>query len=608
MRKLFQADASGAPRLFSMRNMVGAALIGAVVMMTTAATDYAFGQHENNGPSPVIIGQSLQPKDSKVEVAAPKADKQEKSDDLKTRPIGSRVFKAIVEVAHPDELKPGEAVDVSLATLHGGGAHSETILKHVFVHSVERVPGSENQTPPPEEAEDAPVVVEHGHEQPEVFPTRVVGLLVNGGQLEKIRLAEAHGILRLSIHHEAAHAGMLASVMNNFVTNLFQPLLLFFFMGFAIPLLRVPFEFPKALYQSLTIYLLVAIGWHGGELMAELPSSELAVAGGLAAVGFIVNGIIGLCATWMLRTFTPMRRIDAVTVGSYYGSDSAGTFVTCLGILATLNLLHDSYMPVMLAVMEIPGCLVGLFLVSRLRRSGMDKLGNMPDEPGYMGDAHAMTVTSPAAQDVSENAETHEHHGELVAKSVGAAVAPAHKSALNLKLLHEVFLNPGLYMLFGGIIVGFISGRQAIVDPHVVEGPNNLFLVLFKGALCLFLLEMGITACQRLSDLKTAGFGFILFGVLAPVLFATFGMVALHGYSMVLGHAFEPGTYALFAVLCGAASYIAVPAVQRIAIPEASPTLPLAASLGLTFTWNVTLGIPIYIEIAQHIIQWFPIA
>ncbi|PQO42871.1 sodium-dependent bicarbonate transport family permease [Blastopirellula marina] len=400
---------------------------------------------------------------------------------------------------------------------------------------------------------------------------------------------------------------MLSEIASNFVSNLFQPLLLFFFMGFAIPLLRVPFEFPKALYQSLTIYLLVAIGWHGGELMAELPSSELAVAGGLAAVGFIVNGIIGVSATWLLRVFTPMRRIDAVTVGSYYGSDSAGTFVTCLGILAALSIHHDSYMPVMLAVMEIPGCLVGLTLISRLRRSGMDKLGNMPDEPGYLGDANALLSDVSGHGDHAE-ADEDSQHGQPVAKSVGAATAGHKSGGLNLKIFHEVFLNPGLYMLFGGIIVGFISGLQAYHDPHVVEGPNNLFLTMFKGALCLFLLEMGITACQRLSDLKTAGIGFILFGVLAPVLFATFGMCCLHAYSLALGHHFEEGTYALFAVLCGAASYIAVPAVQRIAIPEASPTLPLAASLGLTFTWNVTLGIPIYIQIAKTIITTMPVA
>ncbi|WP_199590199.1 sodium-dependent bicarbonate transport family permease [Bremerella cremea] len=576
-----------------------------VLVLMVSVAGQAFAQNADTSAIPIILGQSLKSKDNKVE-AVPNggAEKGEKS-ELKTLPIGSRIFKAVVEVAHPDELKVGESVDVSVVAIGKEGSHATAVLKNVRLHSVESLPGTTDQVPP-EESDEAETVVEHGHELPAVFPTRIVGLVVKGGEVEKIRLADAQGVLRISEHVHKATGGMLGEIANNFVSNLFQPLLLFFFMGFAIPLLRVPFEFPKALYQSLTIYLLVAIGWHGGELMAELPSSELAVAGGLAAVGFIVNGTIGLSATWILRAFTPMRRIDAVTVGSYYGSDSAGTFVTCLGILAALGLHHDSYMPVMLAVMEIPGCLVGLFLISRLRGSGMDKLGNMPDEPGYLGDANALVADAESGDVHSESYED-THHSPPVAKSVGAAVAGHRSGALNLKILHEVFLNPGLYMLFGGIIVGFISGRQALVDPHVVEGPNNLFLTMFKGALCLFLLEMGITACQRLSDLKTAGIGFVLFGVLAPVLFATFGMCALHAYSMALGHQFETGTYALFAVLCGAASYIAVPAVQRIAIPEASPTLPLAASLGLTFTWNVTLGIPIYIEIAKKIIEFMPV-
>lgn len=605
MREFLEVQASRTLQRYLPQGFVWGATISIVLVLMVSVAGQAFAQSADTAAMPIFLGQSLKSKENKVEaVAQVPVAKGEKS-ELKTRPIGSSVFKAVVEVAHPNELKVGESVDVAVVSLGNEGSHVTSVLKNVRLHSVEKLPGTTDQVPP-EEAEDAETVVEHGHELPAVFPTRIVGFVVQGGEVEKIRLADAQGVLRVFEHVRKESGGMLGEIANNFVSNLFQPLLLFFFMGFAIPLLRVPFEFPKALYQSLTIYLLVAIGWHGGELMAELPSSELAVAGGLAAVGFIVNGTIGLSATWLLRMFTPMRRIDAVTVGSYYGSDSAGTFVTCLGILAAIGLHHDSYMPVMLAVMEIPGCLVGLFLISRLRRSGMDKLGNMPDEPGYVGDANALMVGDIGDDLYGESYEDF-HHGQPVAKSVGAAVAGYQGGGLNLKILHEVFLNPGLYLLFGGIVVGYISGRQALVDPHVVEGPNSLFLTMFKGALCLFLLEMGITACQRLNDLKTAGVGFVLFGVLAPVLFATFGMCSLHAYSMALGHHFETGTYALFAVLCGAASYIAVPAVQRIAIPEASPTLPLAASLGLTFTWNVTLGIPIYIEIAKKIIEFMPV-
>ncbi len=175
---------------------------------------------------------------------------------------------------------------------------------------------------------------------------------------------------------------------------------------------------------------------------------------------------------------------------------------------------------------------------------------------------------------------------------------------INWELLHEVFLNPGLYLLFGGIAIGYVSRLQG---EKVVADDDFLFVTLFQGALCLFLLEMGMTACKRLRDLRTAGIPFILFGLIAPNIFATIGMCVAHGYSMALGQPFELGTYALFAVLCAAASYIAVPAVQRLAIPEASPTLPLAASLGLTFSYNVTIGIPVYLEIAKLIMRTFPV-
>jgi len=172
-----------------------------------------------------------------------------------------------------------------------------------------------------------------------------------------------------------------------------------------------------------------------------------------------------------------------------------------------------------------------------------------------------------------------------------------------LKLLREVFLNPGLYLLFGGIVIGLVSRLQG---PKIVHDNDNVFVAAFQGVLCLFLLEMGMTASRRLRDLKSAGPGFIAFGLLAPNLFAAIGIITAHAYAHLTHTRFESGTYILFAVLCGAASYIAVPAVQRLAIPEASPTLPLAASLGLTFSYNVTIGIPIYIEISRAVEHWFP--
>lgn len=117
----------------------------------------------------------------------------------------------------------------------------------------------------------------------------------------------------------------------NFTHNLFKPLLLFFYMGFAVPILGVKLDFPHVLYQGLTIFLLISIGWHGGEELAKLSASELTRAGGFMAVGAFTNFLIGITAYLFLRAVTRLRRVDAATVAGYYGSDSAGTFATARG-------------------------------------------------------------------------------------------------------------------------------------------------------------------------------------------------------------------------------------------------------------------------------------
>ncbi|WP_165231473.1 sodium-dependent bicarbonate transport family permease [Aquisphaera insulae] len=406
---------------------------------------------------------------------------------------------------------------------------------------------------------------------------------------------------------------MLAEFWNNFRHNLFKPLLLFFYLGFLVPILRVHFEFPYVMYQALTIYLLIAIGWHGGEELAHLDPGHLGSIVGFMFLGFLTNGVIGVLAYLILRAVTRMRRVDQATVAGYYGSDSAGTFVTALGVLTTANVAYAAYMPVMLAVMEVPGCLVALFLIARLRSHGMDPQGNMPDEPGYdIGSAPLPTHAEPGPhvatkreQDVESEAELALEKMEHPDEEAGENGVRSKPPLISGKLLHEVFLNTGLYLLFGGIIIGLISGLQG---QAVTRADDSFFVDLFQGVLCLFLLEMGMTASRKLKDLKTAGLPYVLFGILAPNLFATIGIVVAHAYSWATGVPFDLGTYVLFSVLCGAASYIAVPAVQRLAIPEASPTLPLAASLGLTFSYNVTIGIPVYMEIAKAVTRNFPIA
>lgn len=381
---------------------------------------------------------------------------------------------------------------------------------------------------------------------------------------------------------------MLQTVIENIGRNLFNPLLLFFFTGFLIPLLRVEFEFPKALYQSLTIVLLLGIGWHGGEELSKLPfDSALLFIAAFMALGFFMNTLIGCFVYYWVRLFSGVKKIDAATIAGHYGSTSAGTFVTALGFLNFLKVATAPYMPVLLAVMEIPGCIVALYLASRLRHYGLDSQGRMPGEAEY---------TPP--QPVGQDEEIPAMDFSLVPSDQGFTKRQK-KKFIDGHLLHEVFLNPGTFLLFAGVIIGLLAGIQGT---KVTEPVDHLFNFEFQPILCLFLMEMGTTACRRIKDLKTAGPGFVVFGLLTPNILACFSLAVLYTFATVTGQSIELGTYLLFMVLCASASYIAVPALQRLAIPEASPTLPLAAALGLTFTYNVTIGIPLYFELVKLVV------
>jgi hypothetical protein len=412
---------------------------------------------------------------------------------------------------------------------------------------------------------------------------------------------------------------MLYEFWQNFTHNLFKPLLLFFYFGFIIPILKVRFEFPYAIYQGLTMYLLLAIGWQGGEELAKIKPADINNIAGFTILGFVLNFVIGIVAYFLLKYMTAIRQVDRATVAGYYGSDAAGTFATCVVFLTGVHIAFNAYMPVLLAFMEFPGCLVALYLVARLRHKGMDEAGYMPDEPGYTppvkvgvgpGTAarppHGQSLETQHERGVEQELEFSMEkleHPDWEPDQSPARGKPKRMPIFSRALMQEVFLNPGLVLLFGGILVGFISAMQG---QKVVHDQNELFVAAFQGVLCLFLLEMGMTASRKLRDLKSAGRGFIFFGLLAPNLFATLGILVAYGYAYLTHTHFQPGTYVLFAVLCGSASYITLPAVQRLAIPEASPTLPLAAALGLTFSYNVTIGIPLYIEINRIVAHWFP--
>ncbi len=157
-------------------------------------------------------------------------------------------------------------------------------------------------------------------------------------------------------------------------------------------------------------------------------------------------------------------------------------------------------------------------------------------------------------------------------------------------LMREILLNGSIVLLVGSFLIGWITGAEGM------EMIAPLIVAPFQGVLCLFLLDMGLVAGRGLREARgVLTPGVFLFGVIMPPIGASLGLAA----GLVLG--LSTGGVVLFMTLCASASYIAVPAAMRVALPEANPSVYLTLSLGVTFPFNLTLGIPLYLAVASAV-------
>ena len=232
---------------------------------------------------------------------------------------------------------------------------------------------------------------------------------------------------------------------------------------------------------------------------------------------------------------------NAAAIAATYGSISAVTFITAESFLETQKLPHDGFMVAALALMESPAIIVGLLLV---------KLASNQDRP---------------------------NNGRMRWGAV----------------LHEAMLNGSVYLLVGSLVIGYLSAGNS---PQSVEKMLPFTDKLFYGALSFFLLDMGIVAAQRLGDLRRAGSFLIAFSVLMPLFNALVGALIARGLGL------EAGNALLFVVLCASASYIAVPAAMRMTVPEANPSYYISTALGLTFPFNIIVGIPLYMALVNKLV------
>ena len=307
----------------------------------------------------------------------------------------------------------------------------------------------------------------------------------------------------------------------------FEPVILFFLLGLLAGLARSDLKIPAVLYESLSIFLLLAIGLKGGVELARQSLAELLLPA-LVIVG--IGAVLPLIAFPVLQRLGKLSRADAASVAAHYGSVSVVTFAGGAAYLANLGVDYEGYMVVFLVLLEFPALMIGVWLARR--GQGESNLG---------------------------------------------------------KVLHEVFAGKSIVLLVGGLLIGWLAGADGL------KPLDKVFFDLFKGLLAIFLLEMGLVAASRIGDLRRAGAFLLGFAVVMPLFAGTLGALTASLLGLSVGGA------ALLATLYASASYIAAPAAMRIAVPEANPALSIGAALGITFPFNLVIGIPAYYWLASQL-------
>lgn len=322
-----------------------------------------------------------------------------------------------------------------------------------------------------------------------------------------------------------------------------DPAILFFVFGMLAGSLKSNLEIPPAISRFLSLYLLMALGLKGGFALAQSGlSREVVVSLGAALTMACVVPLLGYV---VLRRF--LSGFDAAAIAATYGSVSAVTFITASNHLDNHGVAFGGHMAAAMALMESPAIVFAVLMANHVRRR-----------------LHTQSGVAEAAQGVHATSNPSMGH-----------------------VLHEALTDGAQLLLLGAMLIGLLTGEsgQAAMKPFSVD--------LFKGMLAFFLLDMGLLAARNLGQIKGQSLWLVAYAVLGPLVHAGLALLLAWVLGMSVGNA------ALLMVLSASASYIAVPAVIRHAIPEASPALYFGMSLGLTFPFNILLGIPLYLHVAQ---------
>jgi uncharacterized protein len=327
------------------------------------------------------------------------------------------------------------------------------------------------------------------------------------------------------------------------MANLLAPPVLFFALGLFAALVKSDLAMPDAAAKLLSLYLLLAIGFKGGVAASTSGLSTQLI--GAICVGVAMSALMPLVVFPLFKKIAGLDTATAAATAAHYGSISIVTFVAASEFAARAGVAFSGHMVAVAVVMESPAILTGLILAS-------------------MAGVTSSSVPEP----------THD---------------TGHKPGFSLELLKEVFFNGSVILLVGAFAIGLVTGQRGMerLAPFVND--------IFQGVLCLFLLEMGLIAGRRIFHGDGIKLGLFVAAILSTLLGAFAGFIG----AKLIGA--SQGDTAMLITLGASASYIAVPAAMRVALPNANPGAYLTASLGITFPFNLTIGLPLYFWLSSHI-------
>ncbi len=322
------------------------------------------------------------------------------------------------------------------------------------------------------------------------------------------------------------------------MANFLDPAILFFIFGVFAGAVKSNLEIPQPISRFLSLYLLMALGLKGGFALHKSGFTE-EIALSLG-LAVLLAIFIPLIGYRILKT--KLNTFDAAAIAATYGSVSAVTFITATQYLDQFNIPYGGHMAAAMALMESPAIILAIVLANKARSS------------------HAAQTNTKL-------------------KPTGIS-----------KILHESFTDGAQLLLLGSMVVGLLSGDagQRLMAPFSID--------LFKGMLAFFLLDMGLMAARNIQGLQGKPLITLLYAVGSPLSHALIALALCKLIGLPLGNTI------LLMVLASSASYIAVPAVLRHALPEVNPALYMGMSLGVTFPFNIILGIPLYAMLAKIIL------